>query len=268
MLQGFYNFVLGQHPNNTVFSFNWHNVRHITRFLRKESAYLAGTDYVLADIGGGLSPYYSIFAAQVGAYICVDRARHFSQSDARPMTRVIGTAERIPLSNSSVDIVLCNQVLEHILDVDDAMREMYRILRPGGLLLGSVPHISPVHLEPYDFRRFTDLGLRKLLTAHGFEQVTISGSGGVFSAAALMVSMDLLLSRREEGRPQRFASTAAFLLSPLIAFINISGLLLDSVVGNRNRSAANLCWSARKADPKRQQPNSARLAETKHVDHL
>lgn len=44
-------------------------------------------------------------------------------------------AERIPLPDESVDLVLCHQTLHHIVDQADALAEMFRVLKPGGMLL-------------------------------------------------------------------------------------------------------------------------------------
>ncbi len=52
-----------------------------------------------------------------------------------PVTLHAAHAERIPLPDASVDIVLCHQTLHHIVDQAAALAEAYRGLKPGGLLL-------------------------------------------------------------------------------------------------------------------------------------
>jgi SAM-dependent methyltransferase len=163
-----------------------------------------------------------------------------------PIKQIVGFAELLPLENSFADIVLSNQVLEHVLDPIKAVSEMYRVLKPNGLCIGSVPHISPVHLEPYDFRRYTDLGLEKLLKEAGFIDIKIEGNGGVYSAAALMIAMDWMLTSKEEGKAQGFSSSRAVLLSPIVGLMNALALSSDMILGNKNRTPANLCWIASK----------------------
>lgn len=46
-----------------------------------------------------------------------------------------GSATRIPLPDCSADVVLCHQVLHHLIPQADALAEVRRVLRPGGLLL-------------------------------------------------------------------------------------------------------------------------------------
>jgi SAM-dependent methyltransferase len=162
---------------------------------------------------------------------------------------MVGIAEGIPLGDNSVDVVLCNQVLEHVIDPGKSVSEIFRILKPGGRFLGSVPHVSPIHLEPYDFRRYTAIGVEQLLRQAGFSQISVEGNGGVFSTAALMISMDILLSKRTADKPQKFNTKLSLLLFPIIGFLNLAGLFSDSLFGNKGRTPANLCWEASKALP-------------------
>lgn len=246
MRQTLTNWILGVHPYNTCFAFNWHNVRHIRRFLEATVAQIEGSDLRLADVGGGRSPYYPFFASKISQYVVVDLAEALPYGETRPIKQLIGTAEDIPLGDGEVDIVLCNQVLEHVLDPVRSMHEMERILKPGGYFIGSVPHVSPIHLEPYDYRRYTALGIKQLLLQQGYCDIRVEGNGGVFRTAALMIAMDMLLSPRKPGALQQFNADMALLLSPLIALLNLSGLLADKLLGDRQRTPANLCWVARK----------------------
>lgn len=241
------NYILGNHPNNTIFSFNYHNVSHLVDFLSRKAASLGGSNTsVLVDIGAGRSPYYEVFKPKVARYISLDRQECLPTHETREIKQVVGIAEEIPLDSASVDIALCNQVLEHVSDPLKTVDEIYRILKPGGKFIGSVPHVSPVHLEPYDFRRYTDLGLRQLLESSGFVNSEIEGNGGVYSAAALMIAMDWMLTAREDGKPQGFSQSRALWLSPLVGFLNLSGTLLDNLLKDKKRTPANLCWIAYK----------------------
>ncbi len=189
----------------------------------------------------------SIFRGHVSEYLAIDVKGSLPPNETRPIRQLEGFAESLPVPDASADIVISNQVLEHVIDVDKAVREANRILKPGGTFIGSVPHISPVHLEPYDFRRFTSLGLTQILEKHGFRQIEVEGNCGVFATAAFMIGMDLVLSRSESGKPQHFSMTLAVLLSPVIGLINIGAMVFDFLFANKNRSYANLCWKAVKS---------------------
>ncbi len=69
--------------------------------------------------------------------------------------------------DSSYHCVFCSGVLEHVDRYQDAISEMWRILKPGGVLLLGVPFMQPEHRRPNDFRRFTQDGIRYDLTRMG-----------------------------------------------------------------------------------------------------
>jgi SAM-dependent methyltransferase len=235
--------VLGRHPDNTVCAFNYHNVRHVRDFMRRVGSRLP-MGAVVVDVGAGHSPYYPAFLDRAGRYVAVDLAEALPAEEPRKIEQRPGNAEALPLESASADLVLSNQVLEHVEDPMAAVAEAFRVLRPGGVFAGSVPHVSPVHLEPHDYRRFTDLGLERILRDAGFDGVRIESSGGAFRAAALLVCMDLVMTPRHPTRPQGFRHGRALLLAPVVALLNLCGSVLDRLCGDRGRSAANLCWQA------------------------
>jgi SAM-dependent methyltransferase len=88
---------------------------------------------------------------------------------------IVGDLMQAPLANDSYDGVICLAVLEHIPRAWEAAAELHRILKPGGLLLGYVPFLSPYHAMPGyygDYVRFTDDGIRALFQA--FSTIEIS----------------------------------------------------------------------------------------------
>jgi SAM-dependent methyltransferase len=79
------------------------------------------------------------------------------------------------------DASICHQVLEHVPKPAAAVAELYRTLQPGGVLVVSVPHLSRQHELPYDYFRFTPVGLERLLHDAGFEVETVITFGGLFT---------------------------------------------------------------------------------------
>jgi SAM-dependent methyltransferase len=71
------------------------------------------------------------------------------------------------LKTGSFDFVVCTEVLEHTLRPFDAVQEMRRVLKEGGLLFLSVPFNFRIHGPLPDCWRFTEHGLRTILS--GFE---------------------------------------------------------------------------------------------------
>ncbi len=63
---------------------------------------------------------------------------------------------------SSVDVFFCMEVLEHVQNPFSAVTEITRVLKPGGVMIGSTPFMFPIHDEPYDFYRYTKYGIQHL----------------------------------------------------------------------------------------------------------
>ncbi|MGE3643979.1 MAG: methyltransferase domain-containing protein [Beijerinckiaceae bacterium] len=100
---------------------------------------------------------------------------------------LIGSAESIPLDDNSVDLVISQEAFEHIQNPELALRECYRILRPGGRIYFQVPFIIGYHPGPTDFIRFTKEGVIEFLTRVGFEveriEITVAGATGFYRIA-------------------------------------------------------------------------------------
>jgi SAM-dependent methyltransferase len=76
---------------------------------------------------------------------------------------VLDVRDMPQIADASIDCVVCNGVLEHVDDDLAALREIHRIIQPGGILLMGLPFNQPIHLAPTDFRRYTEYGIRYLL---------------------------------------------------------------------------------------------------------
>ncbi len=117
------------------------------------------------DAGCGSKPYKSLISCD----------RYDGLEIDTPKTRAMGIAEyfydgtHFPFSNSIYDGALCNQVLEHVFKPDAFLSEINRVLKPGGLLLLTVPFVWDEHEQPYDYARYSSFGLAHLLSKHGFK---------------------------------------------------------------------------------------------------
>jgi len=75
----------------------------------------------------------------------------------------------------SFDAVLAFELWEYIYDPMAAHDNIYNLLRPGGVYMGSYPFIYPHHNPMHtDFLRYTDWGIKKILTAVGFREIEIT----------------------------------------------------------------------------------------------
>ncbi len=81
---------------------------------------------------------------------------------AIPGVDVAGDAEQLPFRSGLFQRIECDAVLEHVRRPGRAMREMARVLAPGGYLHVVTPFCHPFHAYPEDYRRFTLEGLKQL----------------------------------------------------------------------------------------------------------
>jgi SAM-dependent methyltransferase len=94
----------------------------------------------------------------------------------------------LPFADSSFDLVLCTETVEHVRDVQLFLSEVRRVLRPGGELALSTPATRPLvrppdPLSPH-LRRFTRASLSRLLDDLGFELAWLRRRSGTLLACA------------------------------------------------------------------------------------
>jgi SAM-dependent methyltransferase len=95
-----------------------------------------------------------------------------------PNVQFLADAHQIPLADSSIDAVVVQAVLEHVLDPERVVSEIVRVLRPEGLVYAETPFLQQVHAGPYDFVRYTSSGHRFLFRS--FEELAsgpVAGPG-------------------------------------------------------------------------------------------
>jgi len=73
------------------------------------------------------------------------------------------------------DFIVLDQILEHVCDPARALREAHRLLKKGGWLIVTVPFLVKIHYVPKDYWRFTQDGLRQLLS--NYSNVTVKSWG-------------------------------------------------------------------------------------------
>ncbi len=143
---------------------------------------------VVLDIGCGNKPYHPVFEGLIDRYVGCDVV----QSD-KNMVDVICPATNLKFSDDSFDTVFSTQVMEHVDDPEKMLMETHRVLRPGGVVIFSVPFCWELHEEPYDYYRFSKYGLRALFERHDFVIERIVANGGKW-AAIVQMNLNIIYS--------------------------------------------------------------------------
>ncbi len=99
-----------------------------------------------------------------------------------PYTKVISDGHDIPFESETFDCVIVQAVIEHVLDPSRCVEEIYRVLKPSGIVYAETPFMQQVHMKEYDFTRYTHLGHRRLF--RGFDEISSGPCNGPGMALA------------------------------------------------------------------------------------
>ena len=103
-------------------------------------------------------------------------------------TDCVADARHLPFRASVFDLVVSQETVEHVSDPFKAVREMVRVLRPGGRIYLQVPFVIGYHPGPEDYWRFTRAGVSELLRQAGIPRATVEvavGAGSGFYRIAV-----------------------------------------------------------------------------------
>jgi len=157
---------------------------------RAMNEFLAGR---VLDIGCGTKRKKLLAGPQITEYLGAD---HAESKHGLAEVDIVSSAYEIPVPAESFDGVLCTAVLEHLEEPAAALREAFRLLRPGGHAIYTVPFFWHLHEDPRDFYRYTEYGLRHLFGAAGFEIVRIEAGSGFWITAGSELSYYLTMVSR------------------------------------------------------------------------
>ncbi|MBT9173975.1 MAG: putative S-adenosylmethionine-dependent methyltransferase [Syntrophomonadaceae bacterium] len=163
---------------------------------------------VMLDFGCGGQPYKTLFGSRVARYIGADVA---ASKDVH-LDIEMAPGEPVPLADASVDTILSTQTLEHVYDFQFYMRECHRLLKPGGILILTVPMQWRVHEAPCDYWRFTRYGVAELMARNDLAVINITPCGGVCALVGQIVNSHLAVHRRGSKLIYRFINRLALAL--------------------------------------------------------
>ena len=190
------------------------------------------------DAGAGEGRYARYF--KHARYCGIDLGIGDPQWNYRELDAIADLAH-LPLRSESMSACLNIVTLEHVREPKLVIRELHRVLKPGGHLLLIVPHEWEVHQSPHDYFRYTRHGVQFLLEDAGFRDYTIEPVGGYFR----------LMSRRLMNGLRFFTGGVRWLLFvPALVLIAPAALLLpflDPLDSERNFTLGYVCVAKRES---------------------
>lgn len=143
----------------------------------------------LLDSGCGSMPYKKMILSNsaVTNYTGLDIESSLNYEDIQ--ADYLWDGKKMPFSDSSFNVVISTEVLEHVSDPDAYLAEVKRVLKPGGMFFFTVPFLMSLHEVPHDYYRYTPFALEMMFKRNDFADIKIKAMGGYHAAMAQMLGL-------------------------------------------------------------------------------
>ena len=128
---------------------------------------------------------------------------------------------------------MCTEVLEHVFNIEESLKEFNRVLKKDGVALITTPFMWEEHEMPYDFARYTSAAVKFLYEKHGFIIKEQSKSGNTIHVL-FQFGLNYLKNIFPKNKIAR-----QILLLPFIFIFNFLGLFLGAVLPKDKTSFFN-----------------------------
>ncbi|MEO8590671.1 MAG: class I SAM-dependent methyltransferase [Flavobacteriales bacterium] len=190
------------------------------------------TGHVL-DCGCGPVPYHMLYAPRTTASTCIDWSQNPDVLNL--LDQVVDINGPLPFPDNSFDSVLCSDVIAHIKRPWELIKELTRVLKPGGRLVITTPFIYWMAEYPHEYYHPTRFALEDISSSVGLEVIHMESYGGRSD-----VLMDTLNKFMHSGFSNR-------LFMILMKLANMTGWLKRNRERTRESYALGYCFVARKA---------------------
>jgi len=146
----------------------------------------------ILDAGAGEQPY-KLLCSHLN-YVSQDFYQYNAGGDGVGLQRpqwdhgtldIVSDIASIPEPDHSFDAIICTEVFEHIRHPREAVKEFFRLLKPGGYLILTAPFASLTHFAPYHFYSgFNRFFYQEELTGAGFDIIEMDVNGNYFEFLA------------------------------------------------------------------------------------
>jgi SAM-dependent methyltransferase len=164
---------------------------------------------LVLDAGAGDAPYKNLLR-----HARYESADFHKVDKPYAVSTYVCDLASIPVEDARYDYIVFNQVLEHVPDPQAVLRELFRVLKPGGRMISTAPLFYEEHETPYDFFRYTQFGTRLLLSKAGFTIERLDWLEGYFGTVAYQMHG---MARYLPAKPRDISAGAmGWLLWPLM----------------------------------------------------
>jgi SAM-dependent methyltransferase len=226
--RGFWQAQAEQIADGSISQMEWYGWRSGELTKRLAAAGLAATTDGTADVievGCGPIGVASFFPAR--SRVAVDPLEDYYSTNPvltslrnPSVSYRCGAGESLPCDSNGYDLAIIENCIDHVQDVDSVMRELRRVLRPGGILyltvnnrtaLGYLTHrvISRLRLDPGHPHTFTPSRVRRLLERHEFDLLELE------SGSYRQALREDLTARQPRALAKALLGTSEFLVSVL-----------------------------------------------------
>lgn len=143
------------------------------------------------DIGCGNQPLRSALEEDGWIYFSLDIA----QNEKKNIDYISAIDQNLSL-NREFDLVICMEVLEHVLDWNKSFENLKKLCSPQGKLIITCPFIFPLHEAPFDYWRPTSHSIEAMAMKFGFKVLQFQRGGNGFDVLGTIFN-SFYLSRKE-----------------------------------------------------------------------
>lgn len=217
------------------FNSNYFVRKGIYNGIRNQAHFMKGR---MLDLGCGTKPYESLFSVE--EYIGVD-IKNVGHSNDVSKVDFFYDGKKLPFENDSFDSVFSTEVFTHIFEIDPVIDELFRVLKPSGYILITVPFVWHENEKPNDAVRYTSFGIAELVKRHHFKVVSVIKQGNYFTT--VLQSWNAFLFHVVFPKPILIKIVLTFIF---IFPINLFGLIFSSILGKNKDLFNNVILIAQK----------------------
>jgi len=198
--------------------------KYLDNWLQKDAApFIRGK---VLDVGGKKKQKRGSFNPDL---IATD-SWHYLNIDKTTGPDILADAANIPVEPGTYDTLILCEVLEHIEEPESVLAEAFRVLKPEGCCIITIPFLIPIHADPDDFTRLTNEKLRRILAKSGFDVKEVTTMGGVFSVISDLLRFAYVNRRKEFSGMSKLALKILLPISRKIQFFDFASPCAASII--------------------------------------